>query len=171
MNTIPEIKAMMKKVNDYWIGETPAPGDCAWERAAYYLGNMAAFEVLQNPAYLQRAVDWANENHWDFYNNAGHDTTNADNISCGETYMDLLVKYHIPGDWTPMKETLATTAADPVNNYWWWIDTMYMALNFYNRAGLYLKDRRLLDKAYKLFINSKVERRCYDEEEHLWFRD
>ena len=60
MNTIPEIKAMMKKVNDYWIGETPAPGDCAWERAAYYLGNMAAFEVLQNPAYLQRAVDWAN---------------------------------------------------------------------------------------------------------------
>ena len=171
MNTIPEIKAMMKKVNDYWIGETPAPGDCAWERAAYYLGNMAAFEVLQNPAYLQRAVDWANENHWDFYNNAGHDTTNADNISCGETYLDLLVKYHIPGDWTPMKETLATTAADPVNNYWWWIDTMYMALNFYNRAGLYLKDRRLLDKAYKLFINSKVERRCYDEEEHLWFRD
>ena len=171
MNTISEIKAMMKKVNDYWIHETPAPGDCNWERAAYYLGSMAAYEVLQDDTYLQRAIDWANENHWDFYNNAEHNTTNADSISCGETYMDLLIKYKVPGNWAPMKETLAATAADPANDYWWWIDTMYMALNFYNRAGLYLKDRRLLDKAYKLFMNSKVERRCYDEEEHLWFRD
>ena len=64
MNAIPEIKAMMKKVNDYWLCETPIPGNCSWERAAYYLGNMAAYEVLQDPSYLQCAVDWANENHW-----------------------------------------------------------------------------------------------------------
>lgn len=169
--TIQQIKNQMEKVNDYWIGETPAPGDCAWERAAYYLGNMAAYDVLKKPEYLQRAIDWAEENHWNFYNNENFSTTNADNISCGETYMDLMLKYQIPGDWSPIRKTMEFTIADPANDYWWWVDTMYMALNFYNRVGLYLEHPELLEKVWKLFRNSRVERRCYDEKEHLWFRD
>ena len=32
-------------------------------------------------------------------------------------------------------------------------------------------DGRLLEKAWRLFLDSKVKRGCYDEEEHLWFRD
>lgn len=168
---IEEIKQQMEKVNDYWISQTPSSGDCAWERAAYFLGNMAAYEVLKKPEYLQRAIDWANENKWNFYNNENLSTTNADNLSCGETYMDLLLTYHVPGDWEKMKATMRFTAEDPANDYWWWVDTMYMALNFYNRMGLYLQDDRLLEKAWNLFMNSRTERRCYDEDEHLWFRD
>lgn len=168
---IQQIKQQMERVNDYWISQTPEPGECGWERAAYYLGNMAAYEVLGKPEYLQRAVAWANRNSWNFYDNKNFQTTNADNLSCGETYMDLMLQYHVDGDWSAIKKTMEFTASDPANDYWWWVDTMYMALNFYNRVGLYLEDDRLLEKAWRLFRNSRVERRCYDEEEHLWFRD
>lgn len=166
-----EIRRQMERVNDYWISQTPDSGDCAWERAAYFLGNMAAYEVLQKPEYLQRAIDWANDNHWNFYKNEDFSTTNADNLSCGETYLDLILRYQVPGDMEKMVKTMHFTAEDPANDYWWWVDTMYMALNFYNRMGLYLQDARLTEKAWKLFTNSRRERGCYDEEVHLWFRD
>ena len=146
-------------------------GNNAWERAAYFLGNMAAYDVLKKQKYLDYAIEWANANDWKFNRNENHNTTNADNVSCGETYMDLMTKYGVEGKMTHMLETLEFTAQDEKNDYWWWIDTFYMALNFYTRMGLYLNDDRLVDKAYRLYMNSKVERGCYDEEEGLWFRD
>lgn len=171
MRTVEELKGLMEKVNDYWIDQNPDVGNCAWERAAYFLGNMAAYEVLKKQRYLDYAVEWANANDWNFWRNADHNTTNADNLSCGETYMDLMTKYGAEGRMDHIVETMEWTAQDPNNDYWWWVDTMYMALNFYNRMGLYLKDERLFDKAYNLYINSKVERTCYDEEWKLWYRD
>ena len=171
MRNIVELKALMEKVNDYWIAQNPDVGDNAWERAAYFLGNMAAYDVLKKQQYLDYAIEWANANDWNFNRNENHNTTNADNVSCGETYMDLMTKYGVEGKMTHMLETLEFTAKDKANDYWWWIDTFYMALNFYTRMGLYLKDERLIDKAYRLYMNSKVERGCYDEEDGLWFRD
>lgn len=166
-----EIKALMEKVNDYWIAQNPEPGNCDWERAAYFLGNMAAYEILKKPDYLEYAVRWADANGWNFYHNQEHCTINADTLSCGETYMDLMEKYGVQGRMDHIQKTMEWTAQDPANDYWWWVDAIYMALHFYNRMGLYLNDERLTDKAYRLFINSKEERRCYDEEEKLWFRD
>ena len=43
-----ELCTLMERVNDYWIGQNPETGDCAWERAAYFLGNMAAYEILKS---------------------------------------------------------------------------------------------------------------------------
>lgn len=165
------IVGRMELVNDYWISQTPESGDAAWERAAYMMGDIAAYEVTGREDYLDRAVDWARANRWNFHDNARFNTTNADNLSCGETYMDLMLKYGIDGDWGPMVKTMEYTVADPANDYWWWVDTIYMALDFYNRIGLHLDDGRLLEKAWRLFLDSKVKRGCYDEEEHLWFRD
>ena len=132
---------------------------------------MSAYDVLKKQKYLDYAIEWANANDWNFNRNENHNTTNADTVSCGETYMDLMTKYGVEGKMTHMLETLEFTAQDEKNDYWWWIDTFYMALNFYTRMGLYLNDDRLVDKAYRLYMNSKVERGCYDEEEGLWFRD
>ena len=166
-----DLKKSMERVNDYWIGQNPRPGDCAWERAAYFLGNMAAYEVLKKPGYLEYAVEWANANHWNFHDNEGECTTNADNLSCGETYLDLMEKYAVPGKMEHIRATMEWTARDPRNDYWWWVDTMYMALNFYHRMGLLLEDERLMDKAYRLYRNAKEERRLYDPGEGLWYRD
>ena len=171
MISIQDLKKSMERVNDYWIGQNPQTGDCAWERAAYFLGNTAAYEVLKKPQYLEYAVKWANANDWNFYDNGADRTTNADNLSCGETYLDLMEKYGIPGKMEHIRATMEWTARDPRNDYWWWVDTMYMALNFYNRAGLLFGDERLIDKAYRLYRNAKDERHLFDREEQLWFRD
>ena len=166
-----ELCALMEKVNDYWIGQNPEAGDCAWERAAYFLGNMAAYEILKKPEYLEYAVRWAEENGWNFYRNPQDQATNADDLSCGETYLDLMEKYGVKGSMEHIRKTMEWTARDPQNDYWWWIDAIYMALHFYNRAGLCLKEEKLFDKAYRLFLNTKKERDLYDEQEGLWFRD
>lgn len=97
MRNVVELKALMEKVNDYWIAENPDVGDNAWERAAYFLGNIAAYDVLKKQQYLDYAIEWANANDWDFNRNENHNTTNADNVSCGETYMDLMTKYGVEG--------------------------------------------------------------------------
>jgi len=171
MRTVEELKELIEKVNDYWISQNPDVGDCAWERAAYFLGDMAAYKVLGKQRYLDYAIEWANKNNWNFYDNENHNVTDADSLSCGETYMDLMTQYGVKGKMDHMLSTLEWTAEDPNNDYWWWVDTMYMALNFYNRMGLYLQDERLINKAYNLYINSKIERTCYDEECKLWYRD
>ncbi len=171
MRTVEELKYLMEKVNNYWIAENPDTGICAWERAAYFRGNMDAYEILGKQEYLDYAIKWANRNDWNFYDNENHNTTNADNLSCGEVYMDLLEKYDVDGRINHIAATMEWTATDSNNDYWWWVDTMYMALNFYNRMGIYMKNGNLFEKAYRLFMNSKVERGCWDEEEALWFRD
>ncbi len=171
MRTVYEIKTLMEKVNDYWIEENPDVGICAWERAAYFRGNMDAYEILGKREYLKYAIKWADRNDWNFYNNENHNTTNADNISCGEVYMDMMEKYDVDGKLNHIVSTMEWTANDSCNDYWWWIDTIYMALNFYNRMGIYLKKTALFKKAYMLFINSKIDRGCWDEAESLWFRD
>ena len=112
MRNVVELKALMEKVNDYWIAENPDVGDNAWERAAYFLGNIAAYDVLKKQQYLDYAIEWANANDWDFNRNENHNTTNADNVSCGETYMDLMTKYGVEGKMTHMLETLEFTAQE-----------------------------------------------------------
>lgn len=166
-----ELRILMEKVNDYWIAANPEPGDCDWERAAYFLGDLAAYEMIGKQSYLDYAVTWALSNHWNFHQNENHQATNADSLSCGEIYLDLMTRYGVEGDMEHIRKTLEWTVHDSANDYWWWIDTIYMALHFYTRMGLYLKEERLIDKAYRLYQNSRTERRCFDEEEGLWFRD
>ena len=84
---------------------------------------MSAYDVLKKQKYLDYSIEWANANDWNFNRNENHNTTNADNVSCGETYMDLMTKYGVEGKMTHMLETLEFTAQDEKNDYWWWIDT------------------------------------------------
>ena len=163
--------ALAKKVNDYWQGEMPDSGICAWERSAYMLGNLDAYEITQKESYLSYALKWAQDNDWRFYNDAQYNTTNADSILCGEAYLRLMKL--IPGAGTEehMLRTMENFLADPKNDYWWWVDTIYMALPLLHIMGVRHGDKRYFEKAHRLFTNTRTERRCYDEEEHLWYRD
>lgn len=166
-----EIKERMERVNDYWDRADARPGGLRVGARGVLPRRPGRLRGSREAGISGAGRGVAAANGWNFYDNGTFNTTNADNLSCGETYMDLMLRFGVSGDWTPMKRTMEFTAADPANDYWWWVDTMYMALNFYNRIGLYLGDGRLLDKAYRLFVNSKTERGCYDEEACLWFRD
>ena len=166
------IKDLMTKVNDYWIKENPKSGNCAWERGAYMIGNIAAYETTQKREYLDYAIKWANDNNWSFYDNGSDDTwKNADNKICGQSYLRLMEL--VPGCGTAdnMLKSMEMVLNDPDTDYWWWVDTIYMALPFYNMMGVKFNDERYFDKVHALYINSKVERNCYDDKEGLWYRD
>lgn len=167
MNTN-ELKALMEKVNDYWIGQNPDVGDCAWERAAYFLGNMAAYEMTGKQEYLDYAAEWAKANEWKVYNG---EKTNADSILCVETYIELLDKYGVKGTDEHFIKDLEWTLSDPANDYWWWVDTIYMAPTVYNKLAIRENNPEYYEKSYRLYHNSKVERTCFSEEDSLWWRD
>lgn len=166
-----KIKGNIEKVNDYWIKSTPEPGNCAWERACYMSGALDAYRATGKKEYLDFVTNWANANGWAFYDDENNNTTNADYLLCGESYLDLIDEFGVCGTFENMSRTLEWTVNDPNNDYWWWVDTFYMALNFYNRIGVRQKDGRFFDKAYRLYINSKEERRCFNEKYSLWYRD
>lgn len=162
---------MAEKVNDYWIKETPESGNQQWERACYMNGAIDAYKITKRDDYLERVIKWADDNEWRFGRDPECNTTNADDLLCGDTYLDLIDEFGIDGTTEYMDKTLEYTANDPKNDYWWWVDTFHMALNFYNRIGVRNNDERFFDKAYNLYMDSKVTRTCFDEEDDLWFRD
>lgn len=168
---INNIKENVKKVNDYWLKKNSAVGDCAWERACYYTGLLDAYRVTGEKRYLDFAKKWASKNEWKFYNDPNYNTENADSILCGEAYLDLLDEFGADGTDGEMKKTLDNLCRDEKNDYWWWVDTIYMALNILNRFGVRENDLKYCDKAYRLYTNTKTERKCFDEKFNLWYRD
>lgn len=168
---IEQIKNNVKKVNDYWLAQHPESGNCAWERSCYMLGELDAYRITGDKRYLDFAKKWAEDNSWSFFNDEEHKNTNADDNLCGEVYLDLIDEFGVQGTTEHMDKTLEWVVNDENNDYWWWVDTFYMALNFYNRVGVRNNDARFFDKAYRLYRNSKTERTCYDADEALWYRD
>lgn len=161
---------LANKVNNYRLNK-PQIGDCNWECACYFLGVIPAYKLTGDEKYLAYAAKWAQENDWTFFNDHDNKTTNADSMLCGEIYVEMIDNYGIDGTDEEILKTMDFVLSDPACDYWWWIDTIYMALPFLCRMGIRQNDERYFEKAYKLFINTKVERGCYDEEEGLWFRD
>ena len=166
-----EIIQLAEKVNDYWLTKNPDVGNCAWERGAYMIGNIAAYEIAGKSGYLDYALRWADANGWRFYNDAAYKNVSADNQICGQSYLKLLKL--VPGHGTDehLLKSTEFTLNDTRNDYWWWIDAIYMALPFYIQMGMTYNDDRCFEKAHRLFTNIKTERACYDKTEHLWYRD
>ncbi len=166
-----DIIQLAQKVNDYWLGRNPDTRDCGWERGAYMIGNIAAYEITQKKDYLDYALRWADSNGWRFYDDPEYRTIHADSHICGQSYLKLMKLAPGCGTDEHVVRTAEFTLADDRNDYWWWIDAIYMALPLYSQMGRLYNDERYFEKAHKLFTNIKTQRKCYDENENLWFRD
>ena len=179
------IKGLVKKVNDYWMAEKPEPEDSHWKRAAYFIGCVSAYEMLGDRKYLDFAIKWAKENNWDYSKNgkicdySGKDRfvshpsyENADTQLCAETYFRILdAAPDCGGTDERIVEGMEKCLADKRTNHWWWIDTVYMAFPFYHMYAKRYNDPRSIEKVHGLFTDSRTHRACYDEDEHLWYRD
>ncbi|HIT84596.1 MAG TPA: glycoside hydrolase family 88 protein [Candidatus Ornithomonoglobus intestinigallinarum] len=172
MMTSNEIKKLMQRANDFHISENPEYGDCSWERGAYMIGCLAAYETTSKKEYYDYALGWANKNNWSFHDD-GSDWAykNADYKICGQSYLKLMELDPSSGTMENMIRGMEIVLNDKNNDYWWWVDTIYMALPYYNMMGIKLNDSRYFEKVHALFINTKEERGLYDCAEHLWYRD
>ena len=169
-----DILKLIKTVNDRYIADHPESGDCSWEKSCYFLGLAAAYEATKEKRYLDYIFKWAEDNDWNFY--FGEPQTvptyqNADYQFCGEIYTWLLDKLGLDKHGKKYIIEAETTLCDKDVDYWWWVDTIYMALPFYNMMGKRLSDGRFTEKAHSLYTDVRNRRKCYDASEHLWYRD
>lgn len=165
---------LIKTVNDYYMKRHPETGDCAWERSCYYLGLAAACDITHNQKYFDYILRWAEDNNWNFYfGEPQFDPTyrNADYQFCGEIYTWLINKLGLDITKKQFIAEVETPLRDKAVDYWWWVDTIYMALPFYNMMGKRMNDRRFTEKAHALYCDVRTRRKCYDTSAHLWYRD
>nr|WP_294781075.1 glycoside hydrolase family 88 protein [uncultured Flavobacterium sp.] len=178
-----EVLAIIDKVNNRWQTTHQEPGNAFWHVSAYHTGNMEAYKVTQNQKYLDYSMAWAEKNQWmgakstdksEWKYNYGETDKHVlfgDWQICFQTYIDL---YNFTGKNDPKKiararEVMEYEMNTSANDYWWWVDGLYMVMpvmtKLYNVTGneLYLEKLH----SYLQYADSIM----YDSDSKLYFRD
>lgn len=168
-------------VNNYWQANNKPQVWSFWDNAAYHTGNMEAYYLTEDPAYLKYSEDWAKHNQW---KGAKSDNKNEWRYSYGEndrfvlfgdwqicfqTYIDL---YHIePEDYKIARaiEVMEYQMSTDKDDYWWWVDGLYMVMPVMTKLYKITGKELYLDKLYEYY--KYAESIMYDPETALFYRD
>ncbi|AWK07511.1 family 88 glycosyl hydrolase [Flavobacterium crocinum] len=178
-----EVIAIIDKVNNRWQSTHPESGNAFWHVSAYHTGNMEAYKVTQNKKYLDYSMAWAEKNQWmgakstdksEWKYNYGETDKYVlfgDWQICFQTYIDL---YNFTGKNDPKKiararEVMEYEMSTPQNDYWWWVDGLYMVMPVMTKLYNVTENEMYLEKlhSYLQYADSIM----YDEEAKLYFRD
>ncbi len=179
-----QIMAKMILANDYFMAKWPDPTvdivtdktrpSNIWTRATYYEGLMAMYYIDPQTTYYDYAVEWADSHDWaPAYGTKN--PLNADNQCAGQTYIEL---YQID----PQPERIATiknyvdqmVGSSSVNDDWWWIDALHMAMPVFAKLGVVYDDDAYFEKMYDIYNYTKTQHGTnglYNPVDHLWWRD
>lgn len=173
---------LIKKVNDYWQRTRKPQVWAFWDQAAYYTGNMEAYKLTGEPAYLDYAEKWCRHNRWTgatsndkrkwrykTYGEGMDFVLFGDWQICFQTYIDM---YHLsPAEYkvARAKEVMSYECHMPDNKFWWWSDALYMVMPVMTKMYRLTGDRMYLDKLYENFLWS--DSLMYDKEAQLYYRD
>lgn len=179
-----ECRALIEKVNDYWIKGHPNPPGYSWDNAAYYTGCMEAYYLTGIEAYREYAKAWAEKNKWsgdrtsDKSKWSSSNVYNADNQTAFQVYIDL---YNLEPEEKKIARALDVTRTQMESgksDYWTWCDALYMAMPVYSKLYVLTGDKSYLDALYRFFRYAKET--MYDghgginyegEPVNLFFRD
>lgn len=176
-----EVIQALRLVNDYWQKNNPQPGWAFWDHAAYYVGNMEAYKVTGDPAYLAYSEAWAEHNQWMgaksndpskwkyTYGEKDDYVLFGDWQICFQVYADL---YRIKPDEKRIaraREVMEYQMRTDRNDYWWWADGLFMVMPVMTKYYNLTKNPLYLEKLYTYFqyANSIM----YDANEGLYYRD
>src|SRR5690606_5853224 len=112
------------------------------------------------------------ENHkWGLRN--GTKTRNADDQTCGQTYLDLYEIDPQPERIRDIKINIDYVIASGKYDDWTWIDAIQMAMPVFAKLGVMYKDDKYFDYMYKMYAYSKNEEGggLYNKADKLWWRD
>ena len=177
-----DVLKAMTLANDYFMQKWPDPGkpivndktrpSNIWTRASYYEGLMALYATDPKPQYLDYAVRWGESHQWGLaYRN---ENRNADDMGCGQTYIDLYKIDPKPERIAHMKAAVDKMVASDKINDWWWIDALQMAMPVFARFGALENDRLYWNRMYEMYLHTKnVEggKGLFNPEDNLWWRD
>jgi unsaturated rhamnogalacturonyl hydrolase len=182
---LPAKKDVLDKMvlaNAYFMQKWPDPGipivtdktraSNIWTRAVYYEGLMALYQIKQDKAYYDYAMQWGESHQWGL--NGGVQTRNADNHCCGQTYLDLYQIDKNPVLIKDIKESVDLMIASDKKDDWNWIDALQMAMPVYARLGQMYNDNRYYERMYEMYMVSKTVlggNGLYNPADKLWWRD
>jgi unsaturated rhamnogalacturonyl hydrolase len=168
-----DILAVLRRVNDQWIGAHGNPGDNQWARAAYFSGNMALYRATTDARYLGYAQRWAEQNNYAIHN--GVATRHADDHMAGQVYYDLNDIAPDPAKVGAINESIRrmvySSSLPTKADDWWWVDALHMAMPVFVRVARATGDDAYLRKLWALYTDTKKSRALYDYTYELWYRD
>jgi rhamnogalacturonyl hydrolase YesR len=186
-NKIPckkEIIEIIKKANDYWISKNPQPGWAFWDEAVYFTGNMEAYNITGDKAYLDYAIKWGEANLWMGAKSKDKDSWKysygesddfvlfGDWQVCFQTYIDIYNLQEEPKDKDKIAraiEIMDYETSTENEDYLWWIDGLYMVMPVLTRMFKLTGEQKYLDKLYTYYKFAKD--RFFDVEDGFWYRD
>jgi len=177
-----KIMAIIDRVNQKWQADhAPEAATAFWHPAAYHTGNMAVYEITKNHNYLDYSIRWAEKNQWkgaktDDKNRWKYKYGETDDYvlfgdwqTCFQVYIDL---YNLQKDEQKIaraREVFDYQISMKENDFWWWVDALYMAMPVMSKLEKITGDKRLLDKQHDYFAYTK--HLLFDNESGLFFRD
>ncbi|MCD8165123.1 MAG: glycoside hydrolase family 88 protein [Bacteroides sp.] len=179
--TSEEVVRIIHQVNSYWQKHHPPQEWAFWDNAVYHTGNMEAYFLTEDPRYLQYATDWAihnewkgaksdDKNEWKFtYGETDDHVLFGDWQTCFQTYADLYSLSPEPFKIERACEVMEYQMSTPKQDYWHWVDALYMVMpvmtKLYNITGNPL----YLDKLHEYL--TACDSIMYDAEAGLYYRD
>lgn len=175
------VREIIDKVNSHWQAENPPEVRSFWDNAVYHTGNMEAYRLTGNKAYLGYSVAWAEYNEWKgaksdnrsewkySYGETDEYVLFGDYQICFQTYADL---YRIAPEGYKIKrarEVMEYQMGTPNNDYWWWSDALYMGMPVMSKLYKITGNSLYLDKLYAYF--SYADSIMFDTDENLYYRD
>ncbi len=177
-----EVIDLIYKVNNYWQNNNSPKVNSFWHNAAYHTGNMEAYFLTKNQAFLDYSLSWAEYNNWMgatetdpakwLYKNYGESMQYVlfgDWQVCFQTYIDL---YNIAPNEKKVSramEVMTYEAKSKENDYWWWSDALYMVMPVMTKMFKLTNNLIYLEKLYdNLQYSDSI---ILDEETGLYFRD
>lgn len=176
-----DVLSIIDKVNSYWQEARPNPGNAFWDNAAYHTGNMEAYFVTGKQEYLDYSIRWAEQNQWQgakgtdrskwkySYGERDDYVLFGDWQIAFQTYIDL---FRLQPDSIRIRraiEVMEYQMSTPNNDYWWWVDGLYMVMpvmtKLYHETGKQI----YLDKLYEYFMYARSI--MYDQETGIFYRD
>lgn len=172
----------VEKVNDAYQADHSPEVNAFWDNAVYFTGNMEAYKLTGNAQYLEYSDKWARHNQWQgatetdpslwLYKDYGEDMRHVlfgDWQICFQTYLDMYATNPDDYKWERAKEVVDYMTASGDNDYWWWVDALYMAMPVMAKMYGVTGDTKYLDKLCDNL--AYTDSLLWDEEEHLYYRD
>jgi len=173
---------MIEKVNGYWQQHNKAECRGFWDNAAYFTGNMAAYELTNKPEYLTYTRHFAEHNKWTGatekdpskwqYKTYGEDMKHvlfADWQICFQVYIDLYKMEKDEKMIARAKEVMNHQAEMPDVDFWWWSDALYMGMPIFSKLYTVTGNQKLLDKQYECY--RWTDSLLFDKKDKLYYRD
>lgn len=176
-----EVLQIIEKVNNQWQNSHLDPGNPFWDNAAYHTGNIEAYKITGNEKYREYSEKWAEKNQWKGatcndvskwkynYGETPEHVLFGDWQICFQTYVDL---YKFSPDSIKIARAIQVMEYEmstPNNDYWWWVDGLYMVMPVMTKLYSVTNNQKYLDKLYEYFTYSASV--MYDDETKIFYRD